>query len=241
MGIDVHNGNVTYSKVNHSRLDTRELTNPNIHIFDGMPISAIFSRVAAKGYGGDGNALIYALKRINNYHISNSELKRFLPEFFAILNKITVTSQQTLIIPLPSSKNIPLILAKRAMRVIPNSSISTSAFVKKTSHEVMNDLIALNLPFQFRSLSKEKNKLIKILSIADPGKIFEMKLVTDKKLRTYISPIKLSPHFNSTSSILLVDDLISSGSTFISARNILLQSNIGISFSGLSLLGPLPK
>lgn len=241
MGIDVQDGNVTYSSINHSRLDTRTVTNPNTHNYDGMLISAIFSRVAARGYGGDGNALIYALKKIHNYRISNSELKKFLPEFFAILKKITVPSEQVLIIPLPSSKNIPLILAKRAMKVIPNSSISTTVFVKKTSHEVMNDLISLQLPYHFHSLTKEKNKLIKALKTSDPSKTFEMKLVSDKKLRTYISPIKLSSNFNSKASILLVDDLISSGSTFISAKNILQESNVGSNFSGLTLLGPLPK
>lgn len=239
MGIDIKKNRVFYNSAHHKRIDTRVSVNPITHQVNKMPVQAIFRRMTSSGAGGDGNALIYALKRISPYKISNKEIAKFLPEFYRILSKSIVKKQSLVVIPLPSSKKIPQILAKRVKRILPNAVIY-NIFEKKTNGDVLADLQNINFS-HIKELQEDSNQLKHALGTS-PNKIFQMKLVTNKMLRTYIQPLKLignpAPFMNE---VLFVDDLLSTGSTFTNAKDLLSAGNYGTLHTGLVLLGSVSK
>lgn len=211
-------------------------------ITDYCKVSCIFQR--RKSSSGDGNPFIYALKRKNGYSISIRELTKFLGNFYVLLEKILGQKSADIIVPMPSSHPIALNIAKRIARRMNNKLLILSdLFQKKTIGEVSSELENL---LQESLISKKERDAIRqlIASLGKVrGKIFSMKEVHNIKLRKYINPLKLSSHSPKISMtplrIIIVDDLVASGSTLSAAVKLLRALYPNSHIEGICLLSKL--
>lgn len=217
MGIDVINAGEVIFNSNHDNLVvTCPSKNPTIAFIKEMRVQSIFRRVKAKTRSGDGNPLIYALKRTKGFSICSKELVKFLPDFQEIIVKALQDNQFDIIIPMPSSYPVSTVLAKRIFRTTGQGKIMKNLLRKKMNGEVLAELHLTEFPSKFKSLA---HSLRKKLEKSEASGLFSMKSVkTD--LRPFIQPLVLScdPAI-SPERILLVDDLVSSGATLVSARD----------------------
>ncbi len=221
MGIDVTKDKRVIYNGSHQNLIVTDIEkNPTTSRKHGLVIRSLFKRRRSKGHKSDGNPLIYALKARSGYSISNRELCKFLPAFYAILHKAPSAGTYDIIVPLPSSHKINRVVAKRVMRFYPNASLVHNALDKKTIGEVVKgfDLNGISN----RHLRREAKQLLGRLHKADQRKLFAMKEVGNHRLRQHIEPLKVSEDMDFTGMrVLLTDDLLSSGNTLLSAYNIL--------------------
>lgn len=240
MGIDVNNNKqVAYNGTHQYGLNTSPATNPHKQLLAGaITVQSVFQRRQLKpGELGDGNPFIYALKNKHGFSITYSEIANFLPDFSTILASAMKGRRNVLFLAMPSSHGIANILAKRAGKYCAAGTFMPDAFVKKTAQKVANEVLALQLPKQLRGAA---SKLVSGL-MKNKGAPFTMKDVKDHDLRRYISPIEVAPGivFPGCDEIVLVDDLLSSGSTLLSGREALVGAGISAQISGLCLLSAL--
>ncbi|HCD6631976.1 ComF family protein [Pseudomonas aeruginosa] len=228
MGIDVRDVDgrheVLYNANHQNLLDTSTERKPHLQQVDQLVVSSVFRRRKARGGDGDGNPFIYALKGLNRYHITRNELWAFRPNFLSILGTFMAQEPYDRIVPMPSSKPIARYVAKKAQRLQPECQLDGSLFRKRTTDEILPEVEARFASGEIPSkLKKETGSLLSTLRKA-PGTEFSMKHV-HQRLRDYVSPLALNTGVQVEGArILLVDDLLSSGSTLRTAHQLLLQA-----------------
>jgi hypothetical protein len=237
VGIDVDNNNVTYNGTHQHRVDTCPIANPrSITISGGLVVKSIFRRLVSNHGDGDGNPLIYALKSKKGFTICPREAAKFLPDFNSIVAKALHGQNGVSFITMPSSHKISQILAKRAARHVAGALVVNDLFLKKTLSEVYADLKHVKFD---KSLKKDGKKLLDDL-LKYPNATFSMKDVKNSELRKLINPVKLSGRdVPALGCCILVDDLLSTGSTLSGAHTLLMAQGLKVPVSGLCLLGQL--
>ena len=227
MGIVVEDKKVRFDSDSHNLINNALEDNPVFQMAGGFTVYSVFRRIRTSSTKGDGNPLIYALKKKNGYTIERADVVPFLPFFYAIMDKLVPYCSMDYVIPMPSSSTVALRFAKRAARVF-NSNLETSILQKKTNREICADV---DLLLRGRGLPKLEERELKAVR-AQLGRslstYFSMKLV-DHKLRKHFSPFKLkSPEkVPQGRSILLVDDLLSSGASLACAKDLLRLNGVG--------------
>lgn len=247
MGFRIQSNYVLVEHENNAYSDTRVASNPTtINTKDGLLIHILFKRLSKGNTDntklGDNCPLIYALKGIEELTISYSQFKLFYMNFCEILSKFR--EQNTLfdfVIPIPSSSNISNLLARKVSEMITESTLHTSLLRKITVSECY-DLIR-----PLRQDRRHKKMLMKIDSelkrqqktVGVHGS-FSMKKIK-LQYREYIQPIALNVHSfeNPSPRILLVDDLVSSGTTLQCAKSVIISSIPEATVDAITLFGPM--
>ena len=230
MGIDITDDNQILFNNTHQKLINTDInSNPTTTIVHNISIHSIYKRVKTRSNQWDGNPLIYALKNQKGYQLSKSELKNFLYSFYYILNKLLQNKTYDLILVLPSSSNVAKGLSKRVSRYFAKDLLFQDVFEKQSIDIVLN-----------KSKQKELKRQLSKLQKADRDKTFSMKNVPPK-VREYFSPIKLQSKFDFSryKNILIVDDLLATGNSIQSARDIILTQNSKAKVEGLCLFSGL--
>lgn len=239
MGIDITDDNQILFNDTHQKLvNTNINSNPTTKIVHNISIYSIYKRVKTRSNKWDGNPLIYALKNQKGYRLSKNELKKFLYSFHYILNKLLEDKSYDLILILPSSSNIARILSKRVVRYLNKNLIVQEIFEKYSIGEVVDniDITVIKNQSKQKEIKRQLSKLKKV----DRDKSFSMKNIPPK-VREYFNPIKLKSKFdfNEYKNILIVDDLLATGNSIKSARDIIISQNSEIKVEGLCLFSGL--
>ncbi|AYV11554.1 MULTISPECIES: phosphoribosyltransferase [Shewanella] len=192
-------------------------------------ITAVFQRKKSKTRKGDGNPLIYALKGLHHFSISEESKLALYEKMATIVSNHYQGKKFDTVAPLPSSKPIALWLATTCCEIL-HVPIEKNAFFKATNANVLNQLQGVNG-------GKEVIELRKLLEKAKPNGQFAMKDV-DYAQRLHIEPISVNPFYSPAGKILIVDDLVSSGSSLKSAYNSLKNKDPDLEIECLALLGP---
>ncbi len=243
LGITVDDNKVvTFTSETEQLVNTSLDDNPNHHKLHDLIVHSVFKRLYSR-QGGDGNPLIYALKGKKGFSITLKECGKFNPNISVILDRLILQKNYEVILTMPSSHKIVERFAKKINRRTPtNCILINNIFTKKTFREVYSDLEDIPLTPEHkkniialrRSLEKDLNR--------NPNKIFSMKDVETKD-RMYICPLKIDlTQIDKIQqlrgkSILLVDDLLASGTTLTSAYNLLIDLEISNEIEALCLLG----
>lgn len=119
---------------------------------------------------------------------------------------------------MPSSTKVPYLLARRVSRHF-GTVLFSDVFVKCTVEEVINRFLTKELNKKSSNI-KALNKTLSELQSLPPNTIFTMKKIPNK-IRHYFSPWKIDPQFNINKlyncNIILIDDLLSTGTTLKAA------------------------
>jgi pyrimidine operon attenuation protein/uracil phosphoribosyltransferase len=241
LGIDVSiDRKVAFSEHHQNLLDTSIEKNPVLSKINGIPVRSIYRRRKSKDQKNDGNPLIYAMKQKHGYTISARETMKFLDSFYVILEKALDGFEADIIIPLPSSHKINTIFSRRISRVLNNAEIRSGLFVKKTTSEVIEELDLGGI--SSKSVKKDAQRLINDLSKTPKNSVFSMKEVSNQRLRKLINPLRFSGEglpIDPKAKILLVDDLLASGSSMKGAFNAMVVEQECKNLQGLCLFSRL--
>jgi phosphoribosylpyrophosphate synthetase len=245
LGITVNDNKVVaFTSETEQLVNTSLDTNPNSHKLNNLIVHSVFKRLYSR-QGGDGNPLIYALKGQKGFSITLRECAKFNPNTSVILDRLLQYKDYEVIITMPSSHKIVERFAKKIHRKTSNNAVLiNNIFTKKTFLEVYQDLQNLPLtPKHKKDIISLRRSLEKDLN-RNPNKIFSMKEV-DTKDRMFICPLKIDSTQIDTmeqlkgKSILLIDDLLASGTTLTSAYNLLITLGISNKIEAICLLGKL--
>lgn len=236
MGIAVNGKMVSYDPSSNDLVDSRVRGNPILQNLEDLEVYSIFRRVKTKRDRlGDGNPLIYALKGTNGYSIDINSITSFLPEFYAILPKVAPFVTSSCVLPVPSSSKVASMFARRVARclAVPQAPFDVT---KKLHRSVCGDLDLLFRSGSVATRDRKKLRAIRHELGRSLSTTFSMKLV-ESHLRKYFSPfvIRHPDQVPAGSSVLVVDDLVSSGASLRAARD-LLKSHGVVDVKFLSLL-----
>jgi hypothetical protein len=193
----------------------------------GLVVYSIFLRRSNKTLKkdvGDNCPMIYALKKQQGLYTTLHQAFHFSQSSQMILNRFLVDRSYDCVVPMPSSSNISMILAKRVIKVQGGTGfIGLDLLVKVSLEDALKQVIDHeNLPYEVRSTLAR--------SIRAKLKLGDSKLSLKEikpEFRKYLTPIKRSStdfrqsHMISPQKILLVDDLLSTGVTLIHAKQLL--------------------
>ncbi|MDC7684384.1 phosphoribosyltransferase family protein [Asticcacaulis sp. BYS171W] len=215
--------------------------NPAFDKIDHLPIYSVFQRLfdsakASRDRGqkvrGDNFPLIYALKGLDELTIPFSSLKRLnesIPGILAVI-EAQLAGQVDVIAPMPSSSTLADMLACRLaydmkLRYVPR------LFSKATNAQAIAD-IAQVLENDPKSIPRGDEKTVRnvVQHLRDrPEEAFTSKSV-QTSVRHYFTPLVLNAvpeDLAADSRFLLVDDLLSTGGTLISADKRLAEAGFG--------------
>lgn len=238
MGIDISaEREIRFNADHERRIITAVRKNPKITIIGTHPRITVYSIYQRTKFGDtdrDGNPLIYSLKGINNYTITNKEFYKFKSSFIIILNKIKqkIPNLNYLLIAMPSSSAVSVQFTKKIARRF-GIPMYKNCFIKQTVSEVIMHYHTY-APDVKPAHKKAIHRTLSELQKLPVNTIFSMKRVPNK-VRHYFSPWKLNPDFDynqlNNSEIILVDDLLSTGTTLISAAGELQRTGLTCSLA----------
>ena len=234
MGIDVNNAKVVTLNPAH---ENRVATDPQQAIatakYGPLDVISLFRRRRTKHDNDDGNPLIYALKGIRGYTIAISDVRRLVTNAREILPRALIGQTYDIVVPLPSSSPVSIILAKRVAANYP----VIECLDKATVAEVLAAAPAPNAVKE-RDRSYFTSQLARMQD-APGNDVIQMKSVM-LRIRQYFDPLSSNVLVSECvdRNVLLVDDIVGSGTSLISAQKALLAAG-ATSVSALTLLSRL--
>ncbi|CAB0151377.1 Adenine phosphoribosyltransferase [Pseudidiomarina piscicola] len=227
MGIDVSRDKfVTLNEDHQLRLVTCPDRNPALKKYPNLLTYSVYRRTKDGDKERDGNPFIYALKKTKGFRIRSRELVRFNPSFDAILDKIMERVPCGGLVTVPSSYPVAEILARRISRKN-GAEIFNSIFKKATVGEVIAGFDQAAVKRQHRA--EVKSQLATFAKL-DPNELVTLKEMRNK-IRPYFNPLSLNTDLLEclpAENLLLVDDLLSTGTTISNAAKLLKASGFNV-------------
>jgi hypothetical protein len=237
MGIDVDAHKVvTFSAVHEQRVVTdpaRPIPQAN---YGPLSVVSIFRRQITPHDTDDGNPLIYALKGKFGYTMPYGDFRLLYSAAAQILPNALAGVNFDLVVPLPSSSPVAGIIAQRAARQRGRCQV-LQCLDKATVGQVLA-LAPAAATIKKRHRGEYTSQLAKLQRL-DPGLLIEMKALKGP-VRPYFAPVMANGLAVQCAGrhVLLVDDILSSGSSLTAAQAALHGAGAA-SVSALTLLGRL--
>lgn len=237
MGIDVNAAKVVTFNPAHERRVVTDPTRPfPTATFGDLDVASIFRRRRVKHDEDDGNPLIYALKGKFGYTIAASDLRHIIRAGFQILPNALADAAFDIVVPLPSSSPVASILARRASRLVGGCPV-IGCLDKATVAQVLATAPHPGaIPHRDRRVFTSQ---LATLQRLPEDAVIEMKTVS-LRVRNYFTPIVANDLANACAGrhVLLVDDIVGSGSSLVAARTALGDAGAA-SVAALTLLSRL--
>jgi hypothetical protein len=231
--IDTKNRVVKFTDDNENFVDTSLINNPTTNI---NTISVFKRKASNLASVSDGNPLVYALKGINAWTISAEDREKIWARVDNILNKLS-TNIDVLILA-PSTNSLVEVFADRIQERFPNALLLNKCLMKRTKEEVYeamspwfgfseDEIDSINMAFETMQHWFEAKKL--------PKNILN-------KIDTNI--VKYNPDFKGAEiivdkDVLIVDDVMSSGTSLGSCARVLAESYSPKSITNLVMFSKL--
>lgn len=227
MGIDVSRDKyVTLNEDHHQRLVTCPDRNPVLKKYPSLLTHSVYRRTKDGDKERDGNPFIYAVKKTKGFRIRSRELVRFNPSFDAILDKIVERVPCSCLITIPSSYPVAEILARRISRK-KGVQIFSNVFRKATVGEVLAGFDPTQVKKQHEAEVKSQ---LSTFAKLDPNELLTLKEMRNK-IRPYFNPLSLNSDLLGqlpTEDLLLIDDLLSTGTTISNAAKLLTANGLNV-------------
>lgn len=223
MGINISaNKYVTLDLTHEKRVDTSFDRNPTSEMVGDLLVHYVFRRNHTGDPDRDGNPLVYALKGMNGYNIVPLYRNQVLNRARQVLEGFVTGLEADYIMPLPSSYPFVDEFCDLVCAVTGIGKLDSS-FLKKRTAEEMLAIYDGNVPAHLNSkLSKEFKDQLYHWKRLNPTQKVSLKMV-DTRIRHCFNMWRLdegAPNLEDTS-ILLVDDIMSSGTSISTAADVL--------------------
>ncbi len=203
---------------------------------DGVIVKCVYRRTMVGDRRNDGMPLMYALKRTNGYSVEVQSLRKIYRRGVARLRLELRPGDFDVIVPAPSSTDLPRQIAERIARGVGKGAEVHDILRKPTVGSVL--ATAPVTPVRRVDLAGY-NQALGIMSNLPPQTILSIKSV-DSRARRYFSTVDISqaariPHGRR---VLIVDDSASSGTTIRDAARLLARYFRPTHMMGLVVVGP---
>lgn len=248
-GIDVDiQRNVRMTDKHEKLVNTSVNDNPTV-LTDFIPnvvVWSIFKRQDDEW--GDGNPLLYALKKEKNYKLINprkvyGRIEYIVKKFFASNNGVDVT------IAVPSTNSLNKLFAETVARHCNNPQYIDNLFIKMSTQEVADCIFEKDSLFRkhYGHFFKQRYEELKTYFRKMPYDTFQFHKVDNMDMRKVIEhTIKLSDEFYgryveaiNDRNILIIDDSLTLGQTIKEACSIITNAYTPKSITVLTLFSPL--
>jgi hypothetical protein len=213
---------VEFDDSHQKRVDTSLENNPRVAKVGQLKVYHLLRRNKTGDQYGDGNPLIYALKEMHGYRIAPVDRERFINRATDVLKRIADQFSADFIMPVPSGKSFCAEFAKIVAEVTDIPYLESTFIRKRTVGEMLAQY-GDNVPEHINKYASQKYKaLIAGWRDAHTGQLVSVKDI-DTKIRPLFDPLALTedvPAIKGTR-IIIVDDLMSSGSSLTSTCNAL--------------------
>lgn len=249
-GVDVtFDRQVSITDEHEKKVDTSISNNPSLvnSIIDNVDIYSVFKRKS--GEAGDGNPLLYALKKENHYVLTNPDkakekIEAIVKKYFSEHGKKDIT------IMVPSTNKLNSYFAKVVSSYCNNPSYIDNLVAKMTIEEVDDYIYEDSSKFRefYGKRFEDKYKLFKKYCNSIKDKYyFKFHCIKDMEMRKVIEhTIKLEDKYwkkyidaINDKDVIIVDDSITLGNTIIETCKILTDNFTPKSVTVLTLLSPL--
>lgn len=249
-GIDIDlNRNVTMTDKHEKLVNTSLENNPTYsdQIIDGVRVWSIFQRKQGLPSDGDGNPMLYALKKEKNYVMTNPKVVNTRIE--AIANKFSAMNQGLdVTIMVPSSNSLNKYFANIIGRKCNNPVYISDVLVKMTIEEVDDFIFEQGSAFRKYYGKKFLNayQIFKNYCNRMPNG-FQFHKIADLEMRKVIeNTIKLNDQYYgkyidaiNDKNVVIVDDSITLGQSLKESYNIIQTYYSPKSISVVTLFSPL--
>ncbi|MCF0215799.1 MAG: hypothetical protein HUK21_04940 [Fibrobacteraceae bacterium] len=250
-GIDIstkYGRTVVSINTHHEKgMDTSLKDKPIVEIrdIDGIQVKilSIFKRTA--GVEGDGNPLIYALKRKDGYSISKEDRAWIENRAREIMRTFIAELGQDIFISIPSSAGINKMLLDMVEDLIPHEARFIPNLIRKISAGMVQELLYGNVDFYNKALpkfenDKELNDALSKSFSAMTNDTFERKKLDARFRGIAMKTMEIIPFFKDVCDmkdhdIVLIDDTISYGDTIDEACRLMVENFQPASVSVLTL------
>lgn len=239
MGINIVHKAVQLDYTHNRGVNTNVGDNPSRVELGEITVHQVFSRNKDHKHDGDGNPLLYALKGIKQYTIVPMYRQMVLRNARSIVEKVSEQLSPDLILPVPSSNAFVGEIADLASDVF-ECPVLPNGFIRKKTLGEMVDEYGGDVPKMMPSHQRLYKQQIGVWRKANPDILISMKDV-DTGIRGYFSPMVIDgePPDLGEKHVLVVDDLMASGSTLNNVANIVQEFGASM-VTGLCFLGRLP-
>ncbi|MDE1474159.1 phosphoribosyltransferase [Xenorhabdus bovienii] len=207
-----------------------------------LKVTSIFTRTKGKrdkDAPGDNSPMLYALKGLHNLKTTRKDIMRLNESYRLILETFLQDGfQWDCIIPLPSSSQLTSLFAKKVCKNTCMGVCYNEALVKITAAQVLRDLNTLAIGAKDRSAIHEDIK--RFMRYNSPEAPFQIKSIKRVHLRQHINPLMWGGLPSGTAeprNVLLVDDMITSGTSLLCALNAIRNNYPAVNVQALTLFG----
>ncbi|MCB2386364.1 phosphoribosyltransferase family protein [Thalassolituus alkanivorans] len=245
LGFKVIGDEVTVDHIINDYAITEIADNPVFEDLNGFKVYSAFRRTRTKRKGsgnkGDNCPLIYALKGLEDLTVKRSTISQLVPNFRSILERFSshTACQWDLIVCVPSSSPIGHIIAKRVARATTSweGIIAVDALQKTTIWDArvqlntLSDIAKGDKSTLFNNLKFQRAK-----NNDDWTAPYSLKTVPTK-LRHYLRTLKHQKSYKSLNpkNILIVDDIVSSGTSLTQAHALIAAKYPNAEITGFTL------
>lgn len=242
--VDTKNRVVSVDHSHHNYCDTSTNGNPvTEQLADGLLVTSIFKRTKGRrdrDIPGDNSPMLYALKGLHDLKTNFTAIKALERNYKHILNSFIQTGfLWDCLMPLPSSSNLTKLFAKSVCKQTRTGMCYNSALKKITAAAVLESIPQLT-QISSPDRTKLRSSVRKFIRYHSDDTEFQMKSITPVNLRKHINPIMwggLPFGASPPNNILLVDDMITSGTSLLSASTVIRQHYPFANIQALTLFG----
>lgn len=240
--IDISNNLVTVDHAHNDFCITTPHGNPAVLFLENLKVTSIFSRTKGKrdrSLPGDNSPMLYALKGMHSLMTKPRDIGMLCQSFRQILPVfLNNTSQWDWIVPLPSSSSVCGRFASMIQKRTQIGSCQTEALDKVTAADVLHCVRSLRISSKDKSaINEDVKRFISLNSLDTP---FQIKSIKRTKLRKYVNPLMWGSIPYGTISpqrVLLVDDMITTGTSLVCAENIIRARYPDVQIEALTIFG----
>lgn len=226
MGLKVtEDKKVSFQEGHEKRVNTSVDDNPTQKNIAGIPVRFLLRRNKTGDQDRDGNPLIYALKNIKGYSISDFHRNALIYRAAEISMKVSKDFDADYILPLPSNSDVCQNFS-RILSCVTGVPIVSNEFLTKTT--IGQALAAAEIADTSRlspGQRKEWNRVLATWAKHEPSDEVSLKNI-NLKLRKLISPFGINelPDSLIGMKVCIFDDLMASGRSVQCAADILLNA-----------------
>ena len=238
MGLNIAPDNtVSFDDSHQLRVDTSRETNPRRETAGNIDVTHVFRRNRTGDPDRDGNPLIYALKEMKSYSISNIEKARFMDRATELCRSIDYIDAD-MIVAVHSSKPFCLEFSRIASNALRLTVFHEPFIMKMTIGDALERAKHSKPEILNRYTKRAYNRQLATWGKMGSDNLVSMKEI-DTKIRRYFRPFALSrvPEHLIGKRVLLVDDLMSSGTSMRTCANLLIDKGIEVRQGLFSLSG----
>lgn len=206
-----------------------------------LKVTSIFARTKAKrdrNAPGDNSPMLYVIKGLHELRTNPRDIAMLCASFRQILPAYLGSGfQWDWIVPLPSSSPVCRRFADKVLKRTQQGACYPGSLAKITAVEVLRSVDGLQIKAADKTVLK--TDIFRFISNHGEDAPFQIKSIRRVKLRKHISPFMLGnvAEVVPPSAILLIDDMVTSGASLVSAEALLKQQYPGARIEALTLFG----